>query len=67
MKTATPGACVPLASDAEIEKRLRPALLASADQTERLTNALEQLLDRLQTELNFDRQAMDSARRHKVE
>ena len=67
MKTATPGARVPLASDSEIEKRLRPALLASADQTERLTNALEQLLDRLQTELNFDRQAMDSARRHKVE
>jgi len=28
---------------------------------------LEQLLDRLQTELKLDRQAMDSARRHKVE
>ena len=67
MKTATPGARVPLAPDVEIEKRLLPPPLASADQTERLTNALQELLDRLQTELNLDRQAMDSARRRKVE
>ena len=67
MKTATPGAPVPPASDAEIQKRLLSPPLASADQTERLTDALQQLLGRLQTELNLDRQATHSARRSKVE
>lgn len=67
MKTATPDAFVPLASDAEIGERLLPPPLPSADQTERLTNALQQLLDRMQTQLTLERQAMQSARTRKVE
>ena len=68
MKTATPDAAfVPLASDAESGERLLPPPLPSADQTERLTNALQQLLDRLQTQLTLERQAMQSARTRKVE
>jgi hypothetical protein len=67
MKTADPGALIPLPSGAEIGKRLLPPPLAPADQTERLTIALQQLLDRLQTELNLERQAMHSARIRKVQ
>jgi hypothetical protein len=67
MKPATAGTVVPLASDAEVGKSLLPPPLAPADQTERLTIALQQLLDRLQTELNLERQAMHSARTRKVQ
>ena len=67
IKTADPGALIPLPSGAEIGKRLLPPPPASADQTEKLTNALQQLLDRLQTELNLERQAMHSARTRKVQ
>src|SRR5262245_52741152 len=64
IKTADPGALIPLPSGAEIGKRLLPPPPASANQTERLTNALQQLLDRLQTELNLERQAMRKAAWH---
>jgi hypothetical protein len=67
MKTADPGVLIPLPSGAEIGKRLLPPPPASADQTEKLTNALQQLLDRLQTELNLERQAMHSARPRKAQ
>jgi hypothetical protein len=67
MKTADPGALIPLPSSAEIGKSLLPPPPSSADQTEKLTNALQQLLDRLQTELNLERQAMHSARTRKVQ
>jgi hypothetical protein len=66
MKPDTP-ALVPLPSGAEIGKRLLPPVPASADQTEKLANALQQLLDRLQTELNLERQAMHSASTRKVQ
>jgi hypothetical protein len=63
MKTTDPGdALIPLPS-----KRLLPAPPVAADQTERLTDALQQLLERLQTELNLERQATHSARTRKVQ
>src|SRR5262245_26484490 len=62
MKTTDPGdALIPFPS-----KRLLPAPPVSADQTERLTDALQQLLERLQTELNIERQATHSAGTRKV-
>jgi hypothetical protein len=56
----TPVPSVALAPDSEIGRKVVPLPLRSTDQSERLPQALQQLLDRLQTDLGLEQ---NSARR----
>ena len=63
LNTAPASAPVPLESDRQIGKGVLPPPLRSSDQTERLSNALQQLLDKLQAELNLEHGTNASGRK----
>jgi hypothetical protein len=61
--TPAPSVPIPLAPDSEIGRKVVPLPLRSPDQSERLAQALQQLLDRLQADLGLEQNAMHSTRR----